>query len=122
MVLFCLLCGGWYVLSYHNIHFGIIYLSRAFHDHYFQTAGQMLNLPADVIPPMIGSLFLLDLLIIAAVGIIGKYRHLWWPHLRSFISFHILRREKPENDTGALSSSDIKEAVEPVYGPMHPAE
>ncbi len=58
---------GWYYLSYYDINFGSIYLSRRLHDLVFELYGNMLGVDPASIPGMIGHAFLLDSLMIGAI-------------------------------------------------------
>ena len=47
------LLGSWYGLSYHDINFGFIMLSRQVHDLVFEIYGSMMGMPPEDIPPLI---------------------------------------------------------------------
>lgn len=67
------LLGGWYGLSYHDIHFGFVLLSRRAHDLVFQIYGNMLGMPPEAIPPLVLKAIIVDSLIV--LGIVAfRYR------------------------------------------------
>ncbi len=67
------LLGGWYGLSYHDLHFGFVLLSRRAHDLVFQIYGNMLGMPPEDIPPLVIKAIFVDSLIV--LGIVGiRYR------------------------------------------------
>ncbi len=67
------LIGGWYGLSYHDIHFGFVMLSRRAHDLVFQIYGNILGMPPQDIPPLLFKAIVIDTLIV--MGIVAlRYR------------------------------------------------
>ena len=78
------LLGGWYGLSYHDIHFGFVMLSRRAHDLVFQIYGQMLGMPPEAIPPLLLKAIVVDSLIVLAI-VAFRYRKdiaNWWRERR----------------------------------------
>lgn len=67
------LLGGWYGLSYNDINFGFVLLSRRAHDLVFQIYGNMLGMPPEDIPPLVFRAIFVDSLIV--LGIVAfRYR------------------------------------------------
>ena len=67
------LIGGWYGLSYNDLHFGFVILSRRAHDLVFQIYGNILGMPPEDIPPLVLKAIVIDTLIV--VGIVAlRYR------------------------------------------------
>ncbi|MDA4846769.1 DUF6105 family protein [Hoeflea poritis] len=62
------LIASWYGLSYHDINFGFIMLSRQVHDLVFQVYGEMLGMPPDAIPPLLLKALVVDSLIVLAIA------------------------------------------------------
>ncbi|WP_136657061.1 DUF6105 family protein [Nitratireductor sp. XY-223] len=62
------LIGSWYGLSYHDINFGFIMLSRQVHDLVFQVYGDMLGMPPDSIPPLLLKAIIVDSLIVLGIA------------------------------------------------------
>jgi hypothetical protein len=58
---------GWYFLSFFNIHFGYVMLSRRAHDLVFELYGQMLGIDPQTIPTLIAEACILDTLILLAI-------------------------------------------------------
>jgi hypothetical protein len=59
--------GGWYTLSYYDINFGYIMLSRQMHDLVFQIYGNALGLPPAIIPGLVMKAVVIDSLVLFAV-------------------------------------------------------
>lgn len=72
--------GSWYTLSYYDINFGYLILSRRMHDVVFQVYGNILGLPPQDIPPLVAKAIVFDTLLLA--GIISFRRRkaiiAWW--------------------------------------------
>jgi hypothetical protein len=72
--------GSWYTLSYYDINFGYLILSRQMHDVVFQIYGNILGLPPQDIPPLVAKAIVFDTLLLA--GIISFRRRkaiiAWW--------------------------------------------
>lgn len=67
------LLGGWYGLSYHDIHFGFVMLTRRAHDLVFEIYGNILGMPPQDIPPLVIKAVFVDSLIV--LGIVAfRYR------------------------------------------------
>jgi hypothetical protein len=63
---------GWYYLSFYDINFGSIYLSRQLHDLVFELYGNFLGVEPTAIPGMIADAFIFDTMLI--LGIIAFRR------------------------------------------------
>jgi hypothetical protein len=72
--------GTWYTLSYYDISFGCLILSRQMHDVVFQVYGNILGLPPQDIPPLVGEAIALDTLLLAAVMSFRRRQAIagWW--------------------------------------------
>ncbi len=57
----------WYALSYHDLHFGIVFFSRQVHDITFGVYAELLGVEPSAIAPMIAKAILLDTAIVLAV-------------------------------------------------------
>ena len=67
---------GWFGLSYYDINFGYLMLSRRVHDLYFQISGQLLGLdPADI-PWLFLKACVFDTLILLAIWAFRRRREL----------------------------------------------
>ncbi len=67
------LLGGWYGLSYHDLHFGFVILSRRAHDLVFQIYGNVLGMPPQDIPPLLFKAIVIDTALV--FGIVAlRYR------------------------------------------------
>ncbi|WP_419912521.1 DUF6105 family protein [Hoeflea sp.] len=71
------LIGSWYGLSYHDINFGFIMLSRQVHDLVFQIYGEMLGMPPESIPPLLLKALIVDSLIVLAIACFRWRKQIW---------------------------------------------
>lgn len=71
-----LLFWGWFFLSFNDINFGSIFLSRQLHDLVFQLYGQMLGVDPATIPVMIANACIFDTGIIAAIWALRRRREI----------------------------------------------
>lgn len=71
---------GWYGLSYHDINFGLLFLSREVHDFAFGVYGNLLNIDPATIPPLVAKACVVDSLLIFAIYAFRKRRSIlaWW--------------------------------------------
>lgn len=58
---------GWYFLSYHDMNFGYLILSRQIHDLLFQIYGNTLGVDPGLIPALIAKASILDTLLILCI-------------------------------------------------------
>lgn len=58
---------GWFYLSYNDINFGYVMLTRQVHDLFFQLYGQVLGIDPATIPPLVAKACILDTLLILAI-------------------------------------------------------
>ena len=72
--------GGWYYLSYYDMNFGTIYLSRALHDAVFQLYGDILGVAPEVIPGMLAKAIAFDTVLILAIFAFRRRADIkaWW--------------------------------------------
>jgi len=122
---------GWYFLSLNDMHFGMFFLSRAFHDHLFVIYGNILQMDPQSVPGALAWLFAVDTLIVVGLAALGKYRKLWFPFLVQAFKTHILRRQPQEAHVKALYKAlakprevrtEQRDPIATAIGPMHPAE
>jgi hypothetical protein len=92
---------GWYYLSYHDMHFGYLFLSRLMHDFAFQTYGNLLGVEPASIPPLVLRACIIDTAIIFAILGFRRRREIrrWWEARRA-----------------------VSLPGAPLAGPAHPAE
>lgn len=78
----------WYWVSYFDLHFGFLVLSRLFHDYYFVTAGNMTGIPPEQIPGMLARVSAIDLGIILAIWAFRRRREIreWWQKRRDEVT------------------------------------
>jgi hypothetical protein len=97
---------GWFGLSYYDMNFGWLILSRVVHDFAFRFYGDILGIDPAVIPAMVARACVVDTAII--FGILGWRRRAeirsWWEARRA--------ASTPDADLGAA----------PAAGPVLPAE
>lgn len=72
--------GSWYTLSYYDINFGYLILSRQMHDLVFQVYGNILGLPPDDIPPLVLKAIIIDTLLLIAIMSFRRRKAIlaWW--------------------------------------------
>jgi hypothetical protein len=58
---------GWYFLSYHDVSFGLLFLSRPFHDFSFAIYGNIIGIDPATIPGLVAKACVVDTLLIMAV-------------------------------------------------------
>lgn len=58
---------GWYYLSYNDMHFGYLMLSRLLHDHVFEIYGNILGVDPAILPPLIIRACIVDTALIFAI-------------------------------------------------------
>lgn len=58
---------GWYFLSFHDINFGYLFLSRIVHDFAFQMYGNILGLEPEIIPGLVAKACMVDTALIFAI-------------------------------------------------------
>jgi len=79
-----ILFWGWYGLSANNLHFGVFFLERQFHDLMFNIYSNILGVPAEDIPGWFAWIFFIDTLIILAIAALRWYKH-WLPQIINWI-------------------------------------
>lgn len=79
---------GWYYLSYHDMHFGLLVLSRTVHDFAFDTYGHLLGIDPATIPPLVMRASILDTLLIFGIYAFRKRREIgvWLGEARGSIA------------------------------------
>lgn len=67
---------GWFFLSYHDVNFGLLFLSRDFHDFGFAIYGNILGIAPETIPPLVAKACVVDTLLIMAVFAVRRRREI----------------------------------------------
>ena len=72
--------GTWYGLSYNDISFGYLILSRQMNDFVFQLYGQILGLPPEDIPGLVARAIALDTVLLFGILAFRRRRQIaaWW--------------------------------------------
>lgn len=65
---------GWYFLSYNDMHFGYLFLSRQVHDLAFDMYGSLLGIDPASIPPLVVRACVVDTLLIFGIYAFRKRR------------------------------------------------
>ncbi len=75
---------GWFALSFNNMHFGYVLLSRAGHDLVFELYGQMLGIDPATIPWLVAKACVIDTLLLLAIWAFRRRREIgaWLSSLR----------------------------------------
>lgn len=67
---------GWYFLSFHDINFGFLILSRLVHDAVFDVYGQILGVDPQTIPVLLAKACVFDTALIGALFAFRRRRQL----------------------------------------------
>jgi hypothetical protein len=67
---------SWFFLSYYDMHFGYIMLTREMHDLVFEIYGEMLGIDPKLLPGMLAKACILDTLIIVAIWAFRRRRNI----------------------------------------------
>ena len=88
--------GTWYGLSYNDINFGYLILSRQMNDFVFQLYGQILGLPPENIPGLLLRALLVDSLLLFGILAFRRRRQIaaWWTS-----------RQKPASESLAIDDN-----------------
>jgi hypothetical protein len=86
---------GWFYLSFNDMNFGYVMLTRQMHDLFFQLYGQMLGIDPATIPPLVAKACILDTLLLLAIWAFRRRKAIaaWFAPRVSAISERSLRRE-----------------------------
>jgi hypothetical protein len=71
-----MLLTGWYGLSYYDMNFGILMLTRQAHDLVFAVYGNVLGIPPETIPPLVARAMVFDSLLVFAIIAYRKRRQI----------------------------------------------
>lgn len=63
---------GWFFLSYNDINFGLLFLSRQFHDFSFAIYGNLIGIDPQTIPALVAKACVVDTLLIMGVFAIRR--------------------------------------------------
>ena len=129
---------GWYALSVNDLHMGMFFLTRQFHDHLFSIYASILHLPREDVPLAIAGVFAFDSVFVLGLAALRWYKK-WMPvRYSSVIDRHLImardkafaflvsltqwrRQEVPSvYDDGVLSEARIARYLEGY--PRQPAE
>lgn len=72
--------GTWYGLSYHDMNFGYLILSRQMNEFVFQLYGQILGLPPEDIPGLVLRAIILDTVLLFSILAFRRRKQIaaWW--------------------------------------------
>ena len=90
--------GTWYGLSYNDINFGYLILSRRMNDFVFELYGSILGLPPKEIPGLVVRAIIMDTFILAGILAFRRRKSIaeWWR----------ARQAKSESDADALAMDE----------------
>jgi hypothetical protein len=90
--------GTWYGLSYNDINFGYLILSRRMNDFVFELYGSILGLPPKEIPGLVVRAIIMDTFILAGILAFRRRKAIaeWWR----------ARQAKSESDAAALAMDE----------------
>ena len=90
--------GTWYGLSYYDMNFGFVILSRPMHDLVFQIYGNILGIPPEDIPLLVVRALMLDTVLLVLVMAYRRRARImaWWR----------ARQEKKGSPEAALAIDD----------------
>jgi len=76
---------GWFGLSYYDMNFGVLMLSRMFHDFAFQLYGNMLGIDPETIPALVARACVVDTALIFGIFAFRRRRDIaaWWREKRA---------------------------------------
>jgi hypothetical protein len=88
--------GTWYGLSYNDINFGYLMLSRQMNDFVFELYGQILGLPPEVLPGMVLKAIIVDSLFLFSIVAFRRRKQIiaWWKS-----------RQKPASEALAIDDN-----------------
>jgi len=91
------LLGSWYYLSYYDLNFGYLMLSRPMHDLVFQIYGNVLGIPPADIPPLVLKAVCIDSSVLFAIFAFKRRKSIraWWT-----------TRQKSSSGDAALAMDD----------------
>jgi len=110
---------GWYFLSYFDINFGYVMLSRRAHDLVFELYGQMLGIDPQTIPTLIAEACILDTLILLAIWAFRR-RKILMPKVKALWARLVHGRQSVEHalqDESGRSRVDARIAL--LAGNVH---
>ena len=75
---------GWFFLSYHDMNFGYVMLTRQIHDLFFQLYGDAIGIDPATIPPIVAKACIIDTALILAIWAFRRRRAIagWVRHRR----------------------------------------
>ena len=91
---------GWFFVSFTDINFGYVMLSRQFHDLLFQIYGNILGIDPEIIPGMVAKACIVDTLLLIA----------FWAFRRRKLIMAWIKAKRASADASALDA----QLVDPV--------
>lgn len=91
---------GWFFVSFNDINFGYVMLSRQFHDLLFQIYGNILGIDPEIIPGMVAKACIVDTLLLIA----------FWAFRRRKLIMAWIKAKRASADASALDA----QLVDPV--------
>ncbi len=104
---------GWYGLSYYDVNFGTVFISRHVHNVIFALYGQILGMPASEVPFALVKIFAFDSLFVFAFAA-WRWRKGWYPQTKRWII--------SQQWVIDFVTSRNKINQETLIGPVRPAE
>ncbi len=90
---------SWYYLSYNDMHFGYLMLSRVLHDHVFEVYGNILGVDPAILPPLVIRACIVDTALIFAIFAFRRRREIraWLRRRREnrLLAMNEAGRERP---------------------------
>lgn len=88
--------GTWYGLSYNDINFGYLILSRQMNDFVFQLYGQILGIDPEIIPGLVLRAIIVDSLLLFSILAFRRRKQIaaWWAS-----------RQKPSSEPLAIDDN-----------------
>lgn len=104
----------WYYLSFNDIHFGYVLLSRGFNDAVFNVYGNILGTDGQSVRDLLIRTFVIDTLLIAAIIYFKPFKRIkaWWAarrknteteHMAELVEGHMVGAISDEPQPGSLS-------------------
>lgn len=102
------LLGSWYTLSYYDVSFGTMLLSRDMHDLVFVIYGQALGMAPEDVPPLVLKAIVVDTALVAGLIMLKRRSHTIGSALRAL--FRRVRRGKAAEPEEAQSEASLSSA------------
>lgn len=124
-----IILGSWYFLSYYDINFGFLILSRDLHDLVFALYGNLLGVPPTTVPYLLWRAILIDTILVFSIIVI-RMRYQWFPKTAGRVAtltakmWQYLRPVRPGNPRfiGPLMAQSASKVPQIQGGQVLPAE